>query len=174
MSGLAKKQASEDIYVFALEIADDFAAVFKAAITEAHYQRSDGRAASRWQPSEWFATGMEIEIEPLNELLVDPTFQQDPERQAERPSHQSGVAQGDVEGLQLAREAVQLQWAGRPIVAFCTVQDSGLSGWLACESAQRLNPPELWERIRSEFTEAWQDWQSDDAADEVRAAFESL
>lgn len=174
MRGLARKQASEDVYVFALEIADDFAAVFKAANTESHYQRSGGGAASRWQPSGWFATGMEIEIELLNELLVDPTFQRDPGRQAERPRHQAVWLKVMVDGLRLAREAGHLRWAGRPIAAFCTVQDSGLSGWMAFESARRLNPPELWELIRAEFTEAWADWQSDDAADEVRAAFESL
>lgn len=171
MRGLANKYGAEEIYVFAIEVAGDFAAVFKAANTEGHYDRSTGGAASRWQPSEWFANGMDIDIAPLNELLNDPTFQPEPEKDKQRPKHQAEWLKVMLEGLRMAREAGHLQWAGRPIVAFCTVQDSGLAGWFACESARLVNPPGLWNHIKAEFVEAWEGWEIDDEADKVRAAF---
>lgn len=174
MQGLARKQASEEIYVFAIEIADDFAAIFKAANTEAHYQRSPGGPESRWQPSQWFASGMDIELEPLNELLDDPTYQTDSEKDKQRPAIQAVWLKVMVEGLRMAREAGHLQWSGQPIVAFCTVQDSGIAGWLPWESARLVNPPGLWANIETEFAEAWQDWQTDDEADKIRTVYETL
>jgi hypothetical protein len=174
MRGLGRIHGSDDIYVFAIDVAGDFAAVFKAANTEGHYQRSSGGAGSRWQPSEWFANGMDIEIGPLNQLLEDPTYQPDPEKGKQRPKHQAEWLMVMVQGLRKAREAGHLQWSGRPVVAFCTVQDSGLGGWLACESARLVNPPDLWNQIEVEFVEAWEGWETDDEADKVRAAFEQL
>lgn len=174
MQGLAAGHSSEEFYVFALEVADDFAAVFNAANTEAHFHRSSGGASSRWQPSQWVASGMDIDIEPLNELLDDPTYQPDPEKDKLRPMKQAMWLKAMVKGLQIAREEGELQWSGRPIAAFCSVQDSGLTGWFALESASSVNPPDLWKHIEGDFAKAWEGWETDDEALKVRLAFETL
>ncbi|MGL4465451.1 MAG: hypothetical protein ACRDD1_00390 [Planctomycetia bacterium] len=89
MRGLAGNQAVEEVYVFALVVSDDFAGVCKAANTVKHFRGSSGGVECRWQPAEWFATGMEIEIDRLNELLGDPTFQIDPTLEKQRPANQA-------------------------------------------------------------------------------------
>jgi hypothetical protein len=174
MRGLSASQASEQIYAFAIEIADDFAAVFKAANTERHFQNSARDPASRWQPSEWCFCGMDLHIGPLNDLLDDPTYQPDPAKDQLRPKNQAIWLKVMIEGLRMAREAGHLQWAGQSIVAFCVVQNSGLARWFASESARLVNPPELLATFEVELTAAWKDWESDAESDKVRAAYESL
>ena len=174
MSGLTQKRASEQVYAFALVVADDFASVAKAANTEGHYRRSPGGPVNRWLPSEWFATGMDLEIDHLNELLGDPTFQADPELEKQRPATQAVWLKPLVESLRIAREAGHLTWGGRSVAAFCTVEDSGLAGWFALESARLANPPDLLKMFEAELSEAWAGWESDEESARVRAAYDAL
>jgi|688.fasta_scaffold573397_2 hypothetical protein len=173
MRGLASKRGAEDIYVFAIEVADDFAAVFKAVNTVGHYQRSTGGAASRWQPSQWFANGMDFEIGPLTELLEDPTYLPDPEKDKQRSKHQAEWLKVMVQGLRKAPAAGHLQWSGRPVAPshyvtwVLTWRSTGAavgvySGFQAHGHRPVTEPRESGSSIRSCFAESryWQPGRS--------------
>jgi hypothetical protein len=171
MRGLSKNLPSEAVYAFALVVADDFATVCKAVNTESHFRASAGGSVSRWQPTEWLDSGMDLDFDELSEWLGDPTFQLDPELEKLRPVKQAAWLVALVEAMRLARAAGHLSWGRSEVFAFCTVQDSELAAWYALESARLVNPPELMERVGPEFAEAWVDWESDEGV-AVRSAFE--
>jgi hypothetical protein len=173
MRGLAANLPSESVYTFALVVADDFATACKAVNTEAHHRASAGGSVRRWQPTEWFENGMELDVGVLLERLGDPTFQVDPELERRRPATQAAWLAAMFEGLRLASAAGHLIWSGLPVLAFCTVQDSGLAAWCALESVRLVNPPDLLQQVEREFADGWAGWEADEEADAVRAAFEA-
>ncbi|MFO0876107.1 MAG: DUF4303 domain-containing protein [Gemmataceae bacterium] len=175
LGNLGHHQPHEQLYVFALVVSDDFATVCQAANSESHFARSSGGAVARWQPAEWFATGMELDVTPLMDRLGDPTYQRDPALARERPAKQAAWLAALVEGLEIARNKGHLTWGDQPLATFCTVQDSDLGPWLARTSARLLNPPDLFPLIEAELAEAWAGWDPPgDESAQVQEAFNAL
>ena len=174
MKGLARNLGTKAVYVIALVVSDDFATVCKAVNTEEHYLASEGGSVSRWQPTEWLENGMDLDVDVLNERLGEPTYQTDPELTKSRPTKQAVWLIALIDGLRLARTAGHLNWAGLPIVAFCTIQDSGLAKWCALESARLVNPADLMEKISKDFADGWAGWDSDEESADVQAAYDAI
>lgn len=174
MSGLARKQSTEQLYVFALVVADDFATVSKATNSESYFQKSEKSVYHRWGPSQWFATGMEIDTSELIDLLGDPTYQIEPKSQLDTSRCRAAWLASLVEGLRVARKSGHLNWFGKPMLAFVTVEDCGLAGWLAIESARMLNSQDAFELVESTFTKAWDGWDSDEDSEVVQVELQKL
>lgn len=174
MRGLrAKLGQSDSAYVFALVVSDDFASVSKCANTVKHLAASPGRAIDKWQFAQWFATGMDLDLDVLLDSLGDPTYQRDPELAKLQPGIQAAWLHVLIDGLRRARARGDLSWDDQQVIAFCSVIDSDDAVWVERESARLLNPAELLATFEEELISVSAGYDADGSASSpVRMAFD--
>lgn len=174
IQGLERRLRDETVYAFALSVSDDFSMLNKAVNTESHYAKSPGGARFRWRVGEWQHNAMDLEVEPLIELLGDPTFQTDPQLQEQQPAIQARWLLALIDGLKLARDGGHLNWNGTAIAGFCTIEESDDAGWVEQHSARMVNPPERLVDLESGLAAARVDEEPGEEPGPLEAAFQAL
>lgn len=174
MRGLrANLDPGEGVYAYALVVPDDFCSVMGYANTTQHLAATAGRPLDKWYFAQWLTQGMDLRTDVLTNLLGDATFQNDRELQHSR---QASWLMALVEGLRAARARGGLEWAGRPVAAFCSVIDSSDAMWVERETARLINPPDLLVTFEGELVAASASWYgtADPEPSLLRSAFDRL